>query len=325
MSKIIIGIHGLGNKPPADVLKKWWKAAIEEGLEFIGQPHPLMDFEMVFWADLLYPELEDPQQTDPEHPQFIIEPYYRADKHSTYLPDYTQIKKRKFLSDQLDKIFLNTAGKVKFSSFSAYIIRHYFRDLDLYFSSEKIKNSEKTIRDAIRERLISILEKHNNKDILLIAHSMGSIIALDVLNNFDVKVDTLVTIGSPLGLAVIRSKVVPPVEENSASPIPHTIKRSWFNLADLKDKVALDFDLADDFYDETKHLQVQDFQIYNDYEHNGERNPHKAYGYLRTRKMAEIIHNFLMQDTFRYFQNLVVYFNRMVYRVKNRKRTQRAD
>jgi len=115
------------------------------------------------------------------------------------------------------------------------------------------------------------------------------------------------------------------VEENSASPIPHTIKRSWFNLADLKDKVALDFDLADDFYDETKHLQVQDFQIYNDYEYNGERNPHKAYGYLRTRKMAEIIHNFLMQDTFRYFQNLVVYFNRMVYRVKNRKRTQRAD
>jgi len=109
---------------------------------------------------------------------------------------------------------------------------------------------EKTIRDAIRERLISILEKHNNKNILLIAHSMGSIIALDVLNNFDVKVDTLVTIGSPLGLAVIRSKVVPPVEEDSASPIPHTIKRSWFNLADLKDKVALDFDLADDFYDD---------------------------------------------------------------------------
>ncbi len=220
----------------------------------------------------------------------------------------------------MDKIFLNTAGKIKFSSFSAYIIRHYFRDLDLYFSAEKLKNSEKTIREAVRERLVAVLEKHKKKDILLIAHSMGSIIALDVLNNFNVKVDTLVTIGSPLGLAVIRSKIVPPIGENSASPIPQTIKRSWFNLADLKDKVALDFDLADDFQDETNRIQVQDFQIYNDYEYNDERNPHKAYGYLRTRKMAEIIHNFLMQDTFRYFQNFVVYFNKIVYRVKNRRK-----
>ncbi len=319
MKKIIIGIHGLGNKPPAETLQKWWKAAIDEGLEFIGRPHPLMRFELVFWADLLYPLLEDPAQTDPQNPQFISEPYYPAHKTSTYIPDYTQINKRKFLSEQLDKIFLGAAGKINFSSFSAYIIRHYFRDLDLYFSNEKLKNSDKTVRDAVRERLISVLEKHKNKDILLIAHSMGSIIALDVLNHFNLKVDTLVTIGSPLGLAVIRSKVAPPAADDSLSPIPQTIMRNWFNLADLQDKVALDFDLADDFQDESKRITIEDFQIYNDYEYNGERNPHKAYGYLRTRKMAEIIDNFLMRDTFRYFRGVVIHFNNLVDRFKNRK------
>ena len=37
MKKIIIGVHGLGNKPPADVLEKWWAASIQEGLAAIGE------------------------------------------------------------------------------------------------------------------------------------------------------------------------------------------------------------------------------------------------------------------------------------------------
>ncbi len=321
MKKIVIGIHGLGNKPPLDILRKWWKSAIDEGLEFIGQPHPLMKFEMVYWADLLYPQPEDPQQTDENSPYFIDEPYYRANKHSTYIPDYTQIKKRKFISEQLDNIFLNTAGKVKFSSFSAYIIRRYFHDLDIYFSREKIKDGEKTIRDAVCERLIAVLNKYKRRDILLIAHSMGSIITLDALNRFNINVDTLITIGSPLGLAVIRSKIVPPVGKNSASAIPQTIKRAWYNFADLNDKVALDFDLADDFIDEKGRIKVEDFQIYNDYEYNEKRNPHKAFGYLRTRKIAEVIHNFLMQNTLKYFHGLISRFNRMIYQIKKQKLT----
>ena len=33
MAKVIIGIHGLGNKPPKDILEKWWKLSIEEGFK----------------------------------------------------------------------------------------------------------------------------------------------------------------------------------------------------------------------------------------------------------------------------------------------------
>jgi len=31
MGKIIIGIHGLGNKPSRKIRKEWWRQSIEEG------------------------------------------------------------------------------------------------------------------------------------------------------------------------------------------------------------------------------------------------------------------------------------------------------
>jgi hypothetical protein len=35
MAKIIIGIHGLWNKPPKKNLNAWWKASIFEGIKRI--------------------------------------------------------------------------------------------------------------------------------------------------------------------------------------------------------------------------------------------------------------------------------------------------
>ena len=55
MSKIIIGIHGLANKPPKGELEKGWVDAIMEGLDKnCGGYAPEFDYEMVYWADLLY-------------------------------------------------------------------------------------------------------------------------------------------------------------------------------------------------------------------------------------------------------------------------------
>jgi len=35
MAKIIIGIHGLGNKPPKNILNAGWKASMFEGIKRI--------------------------------------------------------------------------------------------------------------------------------------------------------------------------------------------------------------------------------------------------------------------------------------------------
>ncbi len=55
MSKIIIGIHGLANKPLKEVLADAWRKAIAEGLEKnLKISNPQLDLRLVYWADLLY-------------------------------------------------------------------------------------------------------------------------------------------------------------------------------------------------------------------------------------------------------------------------------
>ena len=53
MKQVIIGIHGLGNKPPKYLLKKWWKDSIKEGFNKNGFKNELPEFELVYWADIL--------------------------------------------------------------------------------------------------------------------------------------------------------------------------------------------------------------------------------------------------------------------------------
>ncbi len=52
MKKMIIGIHGLGNKPDATLLHDWWLNAIHEGLGRISKPRENIPFKMVYWADI---------------------------------------------------------------------------------------------------------------------------------------------------------------------------------------------------------------------------------------------------------------------------------
>ena len=54
---------------------------------------------------------------------------------------------------------------------------------------------------------------------------MGSIVAYDVMTQYapDVSIDTFVTIGSPLGLPIIKSKIV--AERKKSSPPKMTLKR----------------------------------------------------------------------------------------------------
>ena len=80
MSKIIIGIHGLGNKPPKKILEKWWKAAIQEGLQAAGYPKQYFKFELVYWAPVLHSIPLNPNETNPKSPFYIEFPYLPAKK-----------------------------------------------------------------------------------------------------------------------------------------------------------------------------------------------------------------------------------------------------
>ncbi|MBC8184553.1 hypothetical protein H8E88_25945 [candidate division KSB1 bacterium] len=301
MSKIIIGIHGLGNKPPAKILEKWWKNSIREGLSAFGYKKYFFKFKLVYWADILHPDPLNPNLKDKENPIYLHEPYVRAENYERQAPSHLKRKILDYIEKQLDSLFLNDDMSINFTNVTDLIVRHFFTDLDIYYSNKRIQqdNSSFFVRVIIRDKLAGVLKKYLKKEILLIGHSMGSIIAYDVLTQTapDVQVDTLVTPGSPLGLAIIVNRIK--MEQNkkisklSQLCTPENVTRHWFNLSDLRDKVTLNYNLSDDYDKNKKKIKPVDKIVYNNYKYNDEENPHKSYGYLRTPEMAEIINTFL--------------------------------
>jgi hypothetical protein len=300
VSKIIIGIHGLGNKPPEKVLKRWWRQAIREGLRTIGHPRLYFKFEMVYWAHYLHPLPLDPAEKKRGNPFFIEEPYVPAKDHSPHKAEKIRKKVLDYLEKQIDRVFLNEDLSLNFSSIADLIVRRYFKDLNRYYSDEiSGKASDIPARKLIRQSLMKVLRKHQTKEIMLIAHSMGSIVAYDVLAQLtpEIDIDTFVTIGSPLGLPVIMSRIAMEQARTSSGnkkiTAPENVRRNWCNFSDLHDKVTLNYNLGDDYEPNSRKVGAIDYIVHNNYKHESKKNPHKAYGYLRTPEVADIIHQFL--------------------------------
>jgi len=323
LSKIIIGIHGLGNKPPDKLLKKWWKKSIREGLKAYGYSHYIFKFEMVYWADILHPDPLDPKSNDKSHPLFIQNPYTAATDYNPKPQNKIKQKLLDYLEKQMDKLFLNEDMSINFSSVTDAIIHKYFQDLEIYFTGQSVDTDKgkALAKDIIRQRLTRALVKNRNNEIFIIAHSMGTIITYDVLvqRNLGVKIDTLVTIGSPLGLPIVKSKILEEIpggrKQHAKLYTPENVKRHWFNFSDLDDKVAVNYNLADDYCKNTSNVGPIDKVVFNNYEYENARNPHKSYGYLRTPEMAEVVSEFLSRDRNRLVQWLNTRLNKLAQKL----------
>ncbi|BAX79591.1 PGAP1-like alpha/beta domain-containing protein [Labilibaculum antarcticum] len=304
MANVIIQIHGLGNKPPKDLLERWWERAMIEGLKKYNYKTDLPKHEMVYWADILHDKPLNQFEKDKESPYYLDEIYEKPSKE--HLPENHDTRKKiiGFLNRQLKRIFLNEDFTLNYSFITDSILSNYFKDLETYYKVESIVETGSTtkIKDLIRERLLTVLEKYKNDNIMLIAHSMGSIIAFDVLTflNDHINIHTLLTIGSPLGLPIVVSKIAAEqrrkLNGQSFMITPSGVKNNWYNFSDILDKVALNYELADDFSENEFGVKPVDFLVVNNYEINGIPNPHKSYGYLRTAEFAKILNEFNISE-----------------------------
>lgn len=302
MARIILGIHGLGNKPDNDTLSKWWKLSMEEGLERQGFKTKLPEFKMVFWADILNPQPMDNATKDPEDPYFIDEKYTKAPSEFERKSYRVRKKVVRFIGKKLHRIFLNEDFTLRYSFIPDYIVRRYFTDLDIYYKDacENEDHEECKKKKLIKQRLADALEEHKNDDIFLIAHSMGSIIAFDVLSFFASRsqVHTFISIGSPLGLPLVISKIASQYKNKPSGKkemvTPPGIYGNWFNFYDVLDKITLSYNLSRKFKFNNNAIKPRDFAVVNDYINEaGVPNPHKSFGYLRTEKFSMALHEFL--------------------------------
>ena len=89
---LIIGIHGLANKPEKNILSDWWRTSITEGLaknESVSSPQ--FDFEMVYWANHLY---KNHLHMDDE---FHFDQLYNSEPYVEAVPGSLKLKKDGFL------------------------------------------------------------------------------------------------------------------------------------------------------------------------------------------------------------------------------------
>jgi hypothetical protein len=311
MAKVIIGIHGLGNKPKKELLQNWWKESMLEGLKNIGEDIDFPKFELVYWADILHKEHLDENLDAKNHPLYLNEKYIEGGKVRSEVKHSFRKKILDWYDQAADKIFLNDDMTVNYSYITNKFIHNYFKDLEAYYENGKvtINGQNYHARDQIRSRLIQILKKYEKDDIFLVSHSMGTIVAFDVLTFHlpQLKVQTFITMGSPLGIPFVRSKIVQEkklvLNDDVKLKTPRGVKR-WYNLSDLEDDVAINYSLKDDFDENRSGVKAVDFIVHNNYEIDNEENHHKSFGYLRTKEFSKVLIEFIQQKEKGFLQKI---------------------
>ena len=159
----------------------------------------------------------------------------------------------------------------------------HLRDLMRY---ERNKNG---IAERVREQLKVplVAAAGAERPILLIGHSMGSIIAYDTLWELThehanpVTIDTFLSMGSPLGQRFMQNRISGH-DSSGAKRYPGNV-RHWQNLSAVGDLTAIDPDLKKDFSEMIELGLLQNFKddtLFNYFRLNGVLNVHSEYGYL---------------------------------------------
>ncbi len=298
MAKVIIGIHGLSNKPDRKKLHQWWLQAINDGLEQEGYgAHPHEQFKLAYWADLMYdkpdpnPEPYTESSTDEvdDDPNKIVD--IGREFFSNVIGKFGDLKEKISNNDRIDGI-KNAVRKKIVKDLGEY----YDANSKIQFTDKKGTKTKKALRSVLSE----LLEQHKHDELMIIGHSMGSIVAYDVLRSLrdsEIKVRHFVTIGSPLGIFNVKAKTREEWDGKDGPLVPEIITGSWINYSDRKDLVSVDLTLAQEYKKSLNGINVEDVLVSNGYcfvkDGNKKHNHHKSYGYLRTKPFAEHLKTFL--------------------------------
>jgi hypothetical protein len=136
---------------------------------------------------------------------------------------------------------------------------------------------EPATRKAVQARVEALVGRDTR---VIVAHSLGSVVAYESLcAHPEWEVDTLVTLGSPLGVRrVVFDRLQPPPLEGVGT-WPGSVRR-WVNVADVGDPVALVKDLNACFAG-----AVEDRKV-----HNGSSS-HLVTSYLTAQQTGEAVGN----------------------------------
>ncbi len=224
MARIVL-IHGAFNElwGPHEI-KARWLPAVRDGLWHHGVEINDDDLEVCFYGDL-----------------------FRLDMAT--LEDASWREARAGAAEILDSFGGENAMSFLSQAASDAV---YDRTIDMV----TIMTNDPTVRDRSRARLLEAIQPDTE---VVVAHSLGTIISHQTLAaNPRIEIDTLVTLGSPLGSDMIFP-TLEPAAVDGVGAWPGGVNR-WVNVAAHNDRAASVSRLADRFGD-----RVEDHMIDNGY------------------------------------------------------------
>ncbi|MFE0188380.1 alpha/beta fold hydrolase [Streptomyces sp. NPDC059008] len=301
MAPTVVYVHGNGNKPRAELLKSQWDTAL------FGRDMGAAS-RMAYWAPLRYPAplpdlRPDPLDGGPElieelpalaeraeaepPEEFVARTLEearrdagdlglegRAGLEESALADW--LRDMTYLADTLahageseepgaelplEALPLPQSGR---TALFRLLVKHAFQDVHAYFFGGA--------GPAMRQVVAQALDGPDGGPLVVVGHSLGTIIAYEVLMEQGREVELLVTVGSPLAISEVQDHLARP-------PAVPTGVAAWRNASDLRDLVALDHTLRPEYAPQEK---VTDLLVTND-----SRNHHGVTEYLSQRQVRE--------------------------------------
>jgi len=319
--KHIVLIHGRSTKPQRDEKLRYVRLALISGLRSVS-PAAAASIEsgtvpvtLAYYGDL---NNDIMVRAQPEKKDTMVQvggAWFEPDKcddegfEKLFLraPDaYTKPEYDRFLDAVKDRRYRDDFARVMspllaLIGLSSKAIMKIVPDLGSYLTS-------RIVGSQMRQRLQAPLQQalRAGDDIAVIAHSMGCIIAYDVLWKFsriseyedlwDRRVSLWLTLGSPLGDAAVLAELYDAHEPRDGR-YPRNI-RHWVNIAAHDDFIAHDPTAADDFgvMRERGLIDgIEDQRIFTFWESRQGANQHKLYGYLFNPTVAGRISEWILR------------------------------
>lgn len=289
--RYIIFVPGKNPKPPADQHRRLlWRTMLEgvrraepEIADHLNQHAE--SFKFIAWNYLYYQVNKDISRDLPWIDALI-------NRHG---PTEQDIKEAKSWHHKQDRLLYNIVDCFPFLlRLMPEKLRSTAEEMKRYFQNENDIACD--IRELLKIALRPMLS--SNDKVLLISHSLGSVIAYDTLwelshqEHLPGKIDLFLTIGSPLGMNYVQRRLMGN-HHTGVNKYPTNIRR-WINISATGDVTALDRNFSDDFSTMTELGLVESIEdhcegIYNFFRNEEGLNCHRSYGYLVNPAVGKVI------------------------------------
>lgn len=298
MKKRLFLVHGRNFKPDEPQLDAIWTEALRHGIEADHGPEKAKTFDevdkkLVYYGELSNAFLRSEGQdydaeadlADRQKALAALKAYDRDDLEGERAKAiYKDLPKNTALLEALADA---VAGPAAFLGLGRRLIPLVAPDLGHYWNLDSAFGSD--VRWTLTEPLAEALR--NDEDVLLLAHSLGSMMSYDVLWKFShygeykairhKKISVWITLGCPLGNGTVK-KNLKGARADRQRRYPHNIQR-WINVAAEDDYISHDETVADDYRRMLRWNlieSIEDHRVYNLAVRFDRSNPHHSGGYL---------------------------------------------